>query len=962
MIDQNSQFLAILTNVGVAKQANADVLGISWKITQMGVGDANGTEPQPSAAQTALINERRRAPLNQLKVDPVNAGIIIAEQVIPEDVGGWWIREIGLYDADNDLVAVANCAPSFKPLLAQGSGRTQVVRMNLIVSSSSNVELKIDPSVVLATRAYVDAKVLEEVSKLDSKQSVKVATTANIALTGLPTLDGIALVAGDRVLVKNQTAAKDNGLYVAAAGAWARAADADGSPEVTSALLVSVEQGTTQADTSWQLVTDGAIVLGTTALTFQNSTQVFIQNALAALGLGASTGTLVTDLDALSLGGLYYTATGATGNPTSPAVGYIVIHAQGAGNEGFQLATTRSTVAANKRMMFWRQRFNGAWGAWESSAQLDSPTFTGTPTAPTAAPGTNSTQLATTAFVEAARVILAAADALKAPLASPALTGVPTAPTAAPGTNTTQLASTAFVAAGLALKADLASPALTGNPTAPTPVAGDNDTSLATTAFVQYATKSISSIALNATGDTAVTVAQAGAGILNFTGALTGNVTVTLPAGVTGRWLVFNATTGAFTVTVRNPTGGSVVLTQSRTAELYSNGSLVMFAHSELSSVLLSGVPTAPTAAPGTNSTQISTTAFVQAAIASLVASSPAALDTLNELAAALGNDPNFATTITNALAGKQASLGYAPVQQGTGVGQTPNIVKIGWSAAAKLKATVDTTDMGALALESWVSAAYAPLASPVFTGNPTGPTPAQFDADTSIATTAFVQAALGNKRLATSITASRAITLGDFGGEFVVSAASAVTLTLPSAATVANGASLRFVNLGVGTVTFARTGADTFIGAFNSGGTATSAVLLPNDDVTVTQYGGIWLVIGSGAGLTSTSGATGFRYIGGGLIEQWGFVSGPANPANNRWELDITFPTAFPNACLSVVASAGISTTDLDASDGAGGTYRSNKTDWQTGSPLVNKFEAVVFYTDLPTNARHFSWRAIGR
>lgn len=161
MIDQNSQFFAILTDVGAAKQANADALGIPWKLTQMGVGDANGTDPIPSAAQTKLINERRRAPLNQLKVDPNNAAVIIAEQVIPENIGGWWIREIGLYDADNDLVAVANCAPSFKPILSQGSGRTQIVRLNLIVSNSANIELKIDPSVVLATRSYVDSQLLE---------------------------------------------------------------------------------------------------------------------------------------------------------------------------------------------------------------------------------------------------------------------------------------------------------------------------------------------------------------------------------------------------------------------------------------------------------------------------------------------------------------------------------------------------------------------------------------------------------------------------------------------------------------------------------------------------------------------------------------------------------------------------------------------------------------------------------
>jgi hypothetical protein len=127
-------------------------------------------------------------------------------------------------------------------------------------------------------------------------------------------------------------------------------------------------------------------------------------------------------------------------------------------------------------------------------APIASPALTGVPTTPTAAPGTNTTQVASTAFVEAARVILVAADALKAPLASPALTGVPTAPTAAPGTNTTQVATTAFVdavrvilAAASALNAPLASPALTGVPTAPTAAPGTNTTQLATTAFVEAA-------------------------------------------------------------------------------------------------------------------------------------------------------------------------------------------------------------------------------------------------------------------------------------------------------------------------------------------------------------------------------------------------------------------------------------------------------------------------------------------
>ena len=126
----------------------------------MCIRDSNNTDPVPSRTQTKLINERRRAALNQLSVDPKDASIIIAEQVIPPDVGGWWIREIGLYDAAGDLVAVANCAPSYKPLLSQGTGKTQVVRLNLVVTSSANVQLKVDPSVVLATRDYVDSTIL----------------------------------------------------------------------------------------------------------------------------------------------------------------------------------------------------------------------------------------------------------------------------------------------------------------------------------------------------------------------------------------------------------------------------------------------------------------------------------------------------------------------------------------------------------------------------------------------------------------------------------------------------------------------------------------------------------------------------------------------------------------------------------------------------------------------------------
>lgn len=156
-----TKYFALLTNQGAAKLANAAALGTKVNIASMGVGDGGGSLPTPDAAQTKLIGEKRRAQLNSLTVDAANSSQIIAEQIIPESEGGFWIREIGLYDADGVLIAVANCPETYKPQLAEGSGRTQTVRMILIVNSTTAVTLKIDPSVVLATRRYVDDAVIE---------------------------------------------------------------------------------------------------------------------------------------------------------------------------------------------------------------------------------------------------------------------------------------------------------------------------------------------------------------------------------------------------------------------------------------------------------------------------------------------------------------------------------------------------------------------------------------------------------------------------------------------------------------------------------------------------------------------------------------------------------------------------------------------------------------------------------
>ena len=163
-----AKYFAILTNQGAARLANAAALGTKLNLTQMAVGDANGVLPTPDPAQTKLINQKRIAPLNLLAVDPANTSQIIAEQIIPENEGGFWIREIGLYDDAGVLIAVANCPETYKPELQEGSGRTQTIRMILIVSSTSAITLKIDPSVVLATRQYVDDKVIEVKAYADS--------------------------------------------------------------------------------------------------------------------------------------------------------------------------------------------------------------------------------------------------------------------------------------------------------------------------------------------------------------------------------------------------------------------------------------------------------------------------------------------------------------------------------------------------------------------------------------------------------------------------------------------------------------------------------------------------------------------------------------------------------------------------------------------------------------------------
>lgn len=288
----STKFYTLLTDIGAAKLASAAALGVPLKITHMAVGDGGGVLPTPDAKQTALVNEKRRAALNMLYIDPQNSSQIIAEQVIPENEGGWWIREVGLFNESGALIAVGNCPESYKPQLAEGSGRTQTVRMVLITSSTDNITLKIDPAVVLATRKYVDDKALELKVYVDDQ------------------------------MAKHLAAPDPHSQYAPKA-----------SPTFT---------GTPKAPTP-------AAGNNTT----QVATSAFVQAALTALINGA------------------------------PATLDTLKEIAAAINNDPNFSTTINNALALK-------------------APLSSPALTGTPTAPTAAQSVNNTQIATTAFVKSA--------------------------------------------------------------------------------------------------------------------------------------------------------------------------------------------------------------------------------------------------------------------------------------------------------------------------------------------------------------------------------------------------------------------------------------------------------------------------------------------------------------------------------------------------------------------------------
>ena len=156
------KYKTVITKAGAIKLAAATVPnGKKVNFTAMAIGDGGGTLPVPDASQTKLVNEVWRHALNKISQDNKHQNYVIAELVIPPETGGFWMREMGLYDDTGTLIAVGNMAESYKPELAEGSGRAQTVRMVIMVSDIESVELTIDTSTVIATQDYVDDKLAE---------------------------------------------------------------------------------------------------------------------------------------------------------------------------------------------------------------------------------------------------------------------------------------------------------------------------------------------------------------------------------------------------------------------------------------------------------------------------------------------------------------------------------------------------------------------------------------------------------------------------------------------------------------------------------------------------------------------------------------------------------------------------------------------------------------------------------
>lgn len=253
------EYSIIMTTIGLEKQAAWEIGEDTITLSQMAVGDSNGTSYSPDADQTSLVNQTWIGNITRVYQHKTLLNRIVVEATIPANVGGWDIREVGIYDSDGDLIFIGSYPLTIKPAPGSGSEKEVTILIVKELDNTGAITLIVD-SAAFAT--------LNDLQQIDWKASVRVATTGNVVLSGLQTIDGVSLLSNDTVLVRNQTDGSENGIYYVQSGSWIRREDANTDDKVTAGLVVVVEEGTLNADTIWMLTNNNQIVLDTTDLVF----------------------------------------------------------------------------------------------------------------------------------------------------------------------------------------------------------------------------------------------------------------------------------------------------------------------------------------------------------------------------------------------------------------------------------------------------------------------------------------------------------------------------------------------------------------------------------------------------------------------------------------------------------------------------------------------------------------------
>jgi hypothetical protein len=193
------EYFTVLTNTGATKIAAAAAANSTIALTQIAVGDGSGTVPVPDISQTALVNEVFRTDLSELTQDEINTNHFIARSVIPEDEGNFWIREIGVYDADGDLIAVGNYPETYKSILTDGAAKSVDLSVVFEVANADVVNLVLDPTIVMASQDYVNQKIANKTDK--SYVDEEILKAGSMVLSGVNGLrpDGTVSIVADKV-------------------------------------------------------------------------------------------------------------------------------------------------------------------------------------------------------------------------------------------------------------------------------------------------------------------------------------------------------------------------------------------------------------------------------------------------------------------------------------------------------------------------------------------------------------------------------------------------------------------------------------------------------------------------------------------------------------------------------------------------------------------------------------------